>query len=101
MEQGVPPALLRDVVVHGRTGGEQFLLAPRATARSLKKQFQALACPAWARGGPLVSTGAGRLLFVPGLGMDARAWAPAGRKQLRLEWLPGASLPTGPGQLPG
>jgi tRNA(Ile)-lysidine synthase len=100
-ERGVSPALLREALVHAREGGEQFLLAPKATARSLKKQFQALECPAWVRDGPLVSTTAGQLLFVPVLGMDARAWAPPGQAQLKLEWRPVAPEQTGPGQPPG
>ncbi len=100
-EHGVPPDLLRCACVHPREGGEQFLRAPRATARGLKKQFQSLGLPAWARGGPLVSAASGQLLFVPGLGMDARAWAPPGQAQLRLEWQPAPAEPTGPGQPPG
>jgi tRNA(Ile)-lysidine synthase len=100
-EHGVPPALLRRACVHSREGGEQFRLAPQATARSLKKQFQAQGLPAWERGGPLVSAASGQLLFVPGLGMDARAWAPPGQAQVRLEWRPAPAAPTGPGQPPG
>jgi len=100
-ERGVPPGLLRDARVHARAGGEQFLLAPTATTRSVKKQFQALGVPAWARGGPWVSTQAGQLLFVPGLGMDARSWVPPGQEQLMLEWRPALPGQTGPGQLPG
>jgi hypothetical protein len=42
-----------------------------------------------ARGGPLVFDGAGQLLFVPGLGTDARAWAPAGAPQWGLRWIAG------------
>jgi tRNA(Ile)-lysidine synthase len=85
---GVQPGLLSRAKVHARQGGEQFLLAPRATARSLKKQYQSLDIPAWARGGPLVSSQGGQLLFVPGLGMDARAWAASGEPQLQLTWQP-------------
>ena len=99
--RGVAPSLLREVRIHGRTGGEQFQLAPRATARSLKKQFQALDCPAWARSGPLVSTTEGQLLFVPVLGMDARTWAPQGSPQLQLTWVASPGAQTGPGQAPG
>ena len=90
-EGGVPPGLLREAHLHMRRGGEQFQRAPKATARSLKKAFQNLDIPAWARGGPLVSTAQGQLLFVPGLGMDARSWAAPGEVQLRLEWLPAAT----------
>ena len=55
--------------------------------RSLKKQFQALGVPAWQRGGPLVFAGA-QLLYVPGLGIDARALAAQGTPQWSMEWLP-------------
>ena len=100
-EQGVAPALLRQARIHARRGAEQFQLAPKATARSLKKQFQALSCPAWARWGPLVSSGpeaGGHLMFVPHLGMNASTWASPGQSQLRLEWVPDAPVQTGPGQ---
>jgi len=59
-------------------------------ARGLKKQWQSLGIAAEERTGPLVYDGAGALLFVPGLGVDARAWAPAGAPQWGLRWLPAA-----------
>ena len=59
----------------------------RATARSVKKQYQAAGVPEWQRGGPLVFDGEG-LLFVPGLGVDARACAAPGEPQCRLDWEP-------------
>ena len=68
---GVAPELLRDVVLRARQGGERFALAPRATPRSLKKQYQAVGTPAWDRAGPLVWA-EGRLVCVPGLGIDGR-----------------------------
>jgi tRNA(Ile)-lysidine synthase len=98
---GVPASKLRQVCIHARRGGEQFSLAPKATARSLKKQFQALGLPAWARQGPLVSGAQGELLFVPRLGMDARSWAEPGAQQFQLQWEPAALVKTVPGQLPG
>ena len=42
--------------------------------------------PAWQRDGPLVYAGE-RLLFVPGLGVDARALAADGEAQIAFEWL--------------
>jgi tRNA(Ile)-lysidine synthase len=45
-----------------------------------------LALPAWQRGGPLLFSAQGQLLFVPGLGIDARAVAPPGAPQLRVSW---------------
>ena len=55
--------------------------------RSLKKQYQALGVPAWARHGPLLLSG-DALVFVPGLGIDARALAAPGEPQLALHWEP-------------
>ena len=85
---GVEPAQLRQVVVRARQGGERFSRAPGAASRSLKKQFQSLALPAWERSGPLVYGMDGHLLFVPGLGVDARYQARPGVPQLRLSWQP-------------
>lgn len=86
-EGGIATARLRGAELRPRTGGESFQAAPRATARSLKKQYQAAGVPAWQRGGPLVFDGEG-LLFVPGLGVDARACAAPGEPQCRLDWEP-------------
>lgn len=83
---GVPWSCLRRVELRQRQGGEQFQAGPGRPPRALKKQFQAAAVPAWAREGPLVYGAQGQLLFVPGLGMDARAWAEPGRPQWRLRW---------------
>ena len=68
-----------------RTGGEDFQFGPRTLPRSLKKQFQARRVPAWDRQGPLLYS-QGQLLFVPGLGIDARRLAAAGRPQMALSW---------------
>lgn len=89
-EQGVRPAMLFGASLAARVGREQFQLGPGRPARSLKKQFQALGVPQWGRSGPLVWQG-DQLLFVPGLGMDARCQAPAGVPQLVLHWHPDSS----------
>lgn len=68
-----------------RSGAEQFQIGPNRPPRSLKKQFQAVAVPAWQRHGPLIYSGS-QLVFVPGLGIDARAWADQGQAQLGLYW---------------
>lgn len=86
---GVPWSRLRRIELRARAGGEQFQAGPGRPPRALKKQFQSAGVPAWAREGPLVYDTLGQLLFVPGLGMDARAWADAGRRQWRLRWEPG------------
>lgn len=87
---GVRPELLSDVVLRPRLGGEQFQLGPRRPPRSLKKQYQALGVPPWQRQGPLIYAGE-QLVFVPGLGIDARCRAPDGVVQYQLGWLPHAS----------
>lgn len=85
---GVEPALLQGLLARPREGGERFQIAASGQPRSLKKQYQTCAVPAWQREGPLLYTPDGTLLFVPGLGLDARHQAPAGSPQLVLQWLP-------------
>lgn len=89
-DRGVAPHRLAQVEARVRAGGERFMLNPAGGARSLKKQWQSQGVPAEGRDGPLVYGGDGELLFVPGLGIDARAWAPAGVPQWGLRWLPPA-----------
>ena len=88
--EGVPLAWLNDCELLPRRGGERFQVATGRPARSLKKQFQMLGVPAWAREGPLLWA-RGQLVFVPGLGMDARAWGQSGETQVRLSWRPAAA----------
>lgn len=82
---GVPPRLLQHLELRPRAGAERFQARPGSPPRSLKKQFQAAGVPAWEREGPLVFAG-DRLLYVPGLGIDARCLAPVGAPQWRLHW---------------
>jgi len=84
---GMPRALLDGATWRARQGGEQFQRRARTPPRSLKKQFQAAAVPAWAREGPLLWAADGQLLFVPGLGTDARALAQPGSPRVRLDWV--------------
>jgi tRNA(Ile)-lysidine synthase len=86
---GLAPRRLRDCELRGRCGGEQFQRSLRSLPRSLKKQFQAAGLAAWQRGGPLVY-GGGELLYVPGLGIDARVQAHGDVPMLGLRWLPEA-----------
>lgn len=86
---GIAPERLRHCALRARSGGERFQAAAGGAARSLKKQFQSAGVPAWQRHAPLLHDRDGRLLWVPGLGVDARARAPAGAPQWRLAWLPG------------
>ena len=83
---GVAASALKVCTLRARRGGEQFQARPRSVPRSLKKQYQAAGAPAWARDGPLVYVG-DQLLFVPGLGFDARALAAHGAARgLVLRW---------------
>lgn len=83
--QGLPLSRLAQVELAERRGGEDFQGQPDRPPRSLKKQFQMAAVPAWQRHGPLLYE-AGELLFVPGLGIDARRWAPPGEPQVAVRW---------------
>ena len=89
-EGGVALKRLAQSLLQARTGGERFQCAPRGAARSLKKQYQAAGMPVWKRGGPLVYCD-DQLVFVPGLGVDARAVASPGEPQAMLHWLPAES----------
>lgn len=84
-EGGVPLAWLARLDLKARVGGERFMAGIGRPARSLKKQYQAAEVPAWERDGPLVYSG-GQLVYVPGLGIDARMLAAPGLPQLRLQW---------------
>ena len=98
---GVSPHDLAELVAAPRQGGEKFRLSPEGTARSLKKQYQALGVPAWQRQGPLLFTAQGRLVFVPGLGPEALFQAAAGAPQLSLEWIADPKAAAGERQAPG
>jgi len=85
---GIALDLLQGAAWRVRSGGERFQRAAGSPPRSLKKQFQAAGVPAWQRAAPLLYSADGRLLFVPGLGIDARALAAPGQAQCSLEWVP-------------
>ena len=85
-QRGIAPHRLAQIVARVRAGGEQFQLQPAGIARSLKKQWQALGVAAEGRDGPLLFDAVGALLFAPGLGIDARAWAQPGTPQWGLAW---------------
>ena len=86
-QDGVALAWLRHVELRPRQGAEQFQSGFLRPARSLKKQFQAAGVAAWHRDGPLLFSG-GQLVFVPGLGLDARVIALPGQPQVMLRWEP-------------
>ncbi len=75
--------------VRNRSGGERWQAHGAGPARSLKKQFQLAAVPPWARQGPLLFSG-DSLLWVPGLGVDARHRARPGERQWALNFVPDA-----------
>ena len=80
---GIAVGVAAALELRGRAGGERFQLAAGRPARSLKLQYQAAFIPSWQRIGPLVFH-RGALVFVPGLGTDARALARTGEPQVRL-----------------
>lgn len=94
---GVALTRLATIELRPRRGGEQFQRAIGTPPRALKKQFQAADVPAWMRRGPLLHDAQGHLLYVPGLGLDARVvelanavpQGDAGRC-VNLVWLPEA-----------
>ena len=92
---GVPLAWLAHLELRERSGGEQFQAGIGRPPRSLKKQFQDAGVPMWERSGPLVYSG-GQLVFVPGLGLDARVIGLPGQPLMALRWAPSGS-PQGAG----
>jgi len=82
---GVPAALIAHATIGPREGGEQFQHAPKSTPRSLKKAFQAAGLGIDDRVGPLVLAH-GQIVYVPGLGLDARAAARPGEPRRQLAW---------------
>ncbi len=86
-DAGVPLAWLAHLELRERRGGEQFQSGIGRPPRSLKKQFQDAGVPMWERSGPLVYSG-GQLVFVPGLGLDARVIGLPGQPLVSLRWVP-------------
>lgn len=85
---GAPASLLSQAALRPRLPGDALQLGPGRPVRALKKQFQAAGVPAWLRQAPVLATPE-HLVFVPGLGMDARAEAAHGRPRLQVEWVAG------------
>ena len=85
-EGGVPLAWLAQLDLLPRSGTERFQAGLGRPPRSLKLQFQAAGVPAWERDGPLVYSG-GQLVFVPGLGLDARVIGLPGQPLVQLCWV--------------
>ncbi|HET9821872.1 MAG TPA: tRNA lysidine(34) synthetase TilS [Burkholderiaceae bacterium] len=85
-EAGMPRALLEGATWRSRRGDDRFQRAPGTPPRGLKKQFQLAAVPPWARTLPVLVAADGRLLYVPGLGTDARAMSEPGQPRVSLRW---------------
>jgi len=85
---GVAAADAAGLVLRARAPGDRFQAGPRRPARSLKLQYQAHGIAPPMRRGPIVCRGDGLTVFVPGLGVDARALAADGEPQVSLTWLP-------------
>ncbi len=88
---GLPSTVLRQVQLRARQGGELFALRETAPARRLKKQYQSAGVPPSSRTGPLLWSADGRLLYVPGLGVQAEALSPSGQALRSVQWVPGAA----------
>ena len=86
-DAGVPLVWLARLDLRERQGGEQFQAGIGRPPRSLKKQFQAAAVSTWEREGPLLYSG-GQLVYVPGLGLDARIIGLPGQQMVTLRWVP-------------
>lgn len=86
-EGGVPLAWLARLDLLPRSGAERFQAGIGRPPRSLKLQFQAAGLPTWERDGPLLFSG-GQLVFVPGLGLDARVVGLPGQALVSLQWVP-------------
>jgi tRNA(Ile)-lysidine synthase len=85
---GIAAADATRLVLRARAPGDRFQAGPRRPARSLKLQYQALGIAPALRRGPIVCRRDGTAVFVPGLGVDARALAADGEPQVSLAWLP-------------
>jgi tRNA(Ile)-lysidine synthase len=76
----------KPLTIRLRIGGERLQPDPRRPRRTLKNLFQEAGIPPWERETlPLLFSGED-LVWVPGLGIDARFRAPAGAQGLLPEW---------------
>ncbi len=72
----------------GRTGGERLRPDPRRPTRTLKNLYQEHDVPPWERDRmPLLFHGE-RLVWIPGIGIEAAYACPPGEAGLRPIWLP-------------
>ena len=83
---GIAATVARSLELRARRPGDRFQAGAMRPARSLKLQFQAAAVPSWQRDGPIAAN-AELLVYVPGLGLDARAVALPGERRVSIEWI--------------
>ena len=74
--------------LRARAPRDRFQAGAGRPPRSLKLQFQARGIAPGLRDGPIAESD-GTVVYVPGLGIDARALAAAGEAQVSIRWLPG------------
>ncbi len=84
-DRGVAASRLSKVSLRPREGGERFQVHEKAVPRSLKKCWQNAGIAAPQRDGPLLYLDEA-LLFVPGLGLDARCLDASETALVGLRW---------------
>ena len=84
---GLAVAQAASLSLRERRAGDRFQAGPGRPPRSLKLQYQAAGLSALQRFGPIACSGEA-VVFVPGLGLDARAVTKPGVPQVALAWLP-------------
>ena len=85
---GIPMRTAMHLELRARAPGDRFQAGADRPPRSLKLQFQARGIAPTLRDGP-IAHGNGIVVYVPGLGIDARALAADGEAQVSIHWLPG------------
>ena len=84
---GISEAHAARLTLRRRAAGDRFQAGPGRPPRSLKLQFQAAGIAEEARHGPVACLD-DKIVFVAGLGIDARACAEPGQSQFAITWLP-------------
>ena len=82
---GINRLVAQSLEIRARRAGDRFQAGAGRPPRSLKLQFQAAGVPAWQRSGPLLASDE-LIIYVPGLGLDARAAAMPGGPRVSIEW---------------
>ena len=85
---GIPVRTAMHLELRARAPRDRFQAGAGRPARSLKLQFQARGIAPALRAGPIADRD-GIVVYVPGLGIDARALAAEGEAQVSIRWLPG------------